>query len=833
MLRIPLLLVIALVRLEAAEDIAFSGRDPGPATAEVKAGVLRLGNGALAAEWRIEGGVLRPVSVTSGLSGVGIDQSRAEAFRLTTLARPASASGVDVTVMLTADRVAVIASREGYATAEVASFPRSEFPGEPRLVRLGKMNQLAQARDHSGEAGVVGRSSVSLLSSGVAGKLAEPFRIEAAAHRASVVEGAYPAGARQLTARIDKGDDKGMTWGPAMALVWEDGRRFLLVGVRDANGTLNVSTAQGEREVSPRLSEFPVGDIPASAFKVQGAPRVAVLAPVGGPVSRAADAIRGLALEVDLVHASGLRALWRAELRDGANHLRQTLEISSRAAAVLSLRGVELVDLRQPGMRVVGSVPGCPLAGDGFFAGVEMPGSGGLVGPEGVRQAVACDLQVTASSRLRFGSVVGVHAEGQLRRGFLRYIERERARASKPFLHYNCWYDLGYGVDQPKMLEVVRAFEAELVRKRGVPVHSYLVDDGWDDVGKGLWSDNLKRFPEGLPGLGKAMGALGGHLSIWISPLGGYGGAKERTEWARKMGLIPAGAQLDLSYPKYREWFESRCLQLMRESGVNAFKWDKAGEGVGPHFMALLDVARRLRQENPSLFVNVTVGTWPSPFWLNHVDTTWRNDSSDVGWSGKGDDREKWLTFRDGYCRKMFVERSPLYPLNSVMHHGIVHGRQFQGDKVGKAGPDLRREARSYFANGAMLQELYLTPSMMTSGGWDAVAESAKWAHARADVLRDAHWVGGDPLKLQPYGYAAWAPRMGTLMVRNPDDQPREIELDSGVVFDLPAGSPSVFDLTSPYADQRVKSLVLTKGSPVRVTLEPFEVLVFDAIPRK
>jgi hypothetical protein len=64
--------------------------------------------------------------------------------------------------------------------------------------------------------------------------------------------------------------------------------------------------------------------------------------------------------------------------------------------------------------------------------------------------------------------------------------------------------------------------------------------------------------------------------------------------------------------------------------------------------------------------------------------------SADVGWAGQGDDREKWLAFRDGYCRRLFVEMSPLYPLNSVMHHGIVHGRAFQGDKVGKSGANLK-----------------------------------------------------------------------------------------------------------------------------------------------
>jgi hypothetical protein len=447
----------------------------------------------------------------------------------------------------------------------------------------------------------------------------------------------------------------------------------------------------------------------------------------------------------------------------------------------------------------------------------------------GARAAFACSLTLTTEQSYAFGAVTGVAPAGQLRRAFLRYVERERARPSSPFLHYNCWYDLGFGVDEPKMLEVVQAFDAELVKKRGVPVLSYLVDDGWDQPAKGLWVEHERKFPGGFAATKAKLEPFGAHLGIWISPLGGYGGDKERTAQARKLGIIPADGKLDLSYPKYKQWFVDRCRQLMREGGVNAFKWDRAGDGVSPHFMALLDVAKQLRRDNPAVFINVTVGTWPSPFWLNHVDSTWRMNSSDVGWAGKGDDREKWLTFRDGYCLKMFVLAAPLYPLNSAMHHGVVHGRAFQGDKVGKAGNDLKHEVRSYFANGASLQELYLTPSMMTPEAWDHVAASAKWAHAHADVLRDAHWVGGDPLKLEPYGYAAWNPRQATLMLRNPDDQARTIELDAAAVFDLPAAAATTtFELRSPYADQRVRALKLAAGTKATVELQPFEVLVFD-----
>jgi hypothetical protein len=98
-------------------------------------------------------------------------------------------------------------------------------------------------------------------------------------------------------------------------------------------------------------------------------------------------------------------------------------------------------------------------------------------------------------------------------------------------------------------------------------------------------------------------------------------------------------------------------------------------------------------------------------------------------------------------------------------------------------------------------------------------------------VLVDSHWVGGDPLQLQVYGYASWNPQKGTLMLRNPDDRPQSFTLDAQTIFELPAGAARRYAMQSPYADQRVPTLSLTAGQPQRITLEPFEVLVFDARP--
>lgn len=791
----------------------------------------------MAASWKADRDGFHPLRLTDKHSGRSLDQAGAGLFRLATSTNTNSVEGFAVALRLDAERVVAMASRDGEAWTEVARFSRADFPGEPKLVRVGKMNLKAQAKDHY-DKGATGECTISELSPLPPSLSSARFAFEAGANQGAVKEFAFPAGGTIVSCRIDKGTDQGMSWSPALALIWEDGGKFLLFGLREKHPVFNVTTAGGEQIIGKTLPRYAAFDLPSSSFRLVSPPRIEALKPDPHGV-RVADRIGGKAIVAELAAPSGLRAHWRAELRDDANYIRTAVRLSS-ADGTIPVRGLELMDACVEDAKTVGRVPGCPVTAGDFFFGVEMPGAQSALSASRARIGFGCELAVAPSQSYTFGAVCGVAAPGQMRRSFLHYVERERARPSQPFLHYNCWYDLGYGVDEKGLLDVARQFDAELVKKRGVPVRSYLVDDGWDSPNRGLWVENTNRFPRGFAGLNEQLKPLGTHLSVWISPLGGYGGDKERTAWARTMGLIPADSALDLAQPAYKKWFEERCLELMRDAGVNAFKWDKAGQGVSPHFMALLDVAGNLRKQNPGVFINVTVGTWPSPFWLNHIDSTWRDGSSDVGWHGKSSDpantkhnREQWLTFRDGWCRRLFVEASPLYPLNSAMHHGIVHGRDFQGGAMGKSNTaDLKNEARSYFANGASLQELYLTPSMMTSNAWDHIAEAAKWAQANADVLVDAHWIGGDPLQGEPYGIAAWNARRGTLMLRNPDDRPQTITLDAAKIFELPAAAARAYALTPAYPDQRTVPVTrLRAGLEQAVTLHPFEVLVFEAAP--
>ena len=616
--------------------VEFPGPQPGPTKGTATNGVLTLENNVISAAWQVERGALRPLRLQNKLTGQTLAQAGAELFRLAT--KPCGAlapqAGVFVAVRLGVDKVTAQVSADGAAWTTVATFPRAEFPGEPKCFRVGKMNTKAEAKDYADEAGETGAGAISEITPKPSALPDARFAFNTGANRAAMTECAFPVGSSSVSCRIDKGTDKGMSWAPALALVWEDGKRFLLIGVRDGKTVFNVTTAAGEKIVSAVPPSAAAYNLTASSFKLAAAPQV-VKAPQPKGTARIADRIPGAALEADLVSAEGVRAHWRAELRDGSNYIRQTVTFSAPEKSV-PLLGVELADVRVPGLETVGRCAGSPVAGSGMFVGVEMPGGKNMVTTDGARIGFDCKLELSPKQSYTFGTVAGVAPAGQLRRAFLCYVERERARASTPFLHYNCWYDLAESVNEKDFLGVIAAFNSELTQKRGVAVNSYLIDDGWDNYNEALWQTSKKKFPEGFKNVKAALDKAGSHLSIWISPLGGYGGARERTAHARKLGLIPETGELDLSQPAYKAWFQARCLQLMRESGVNAFKWDKAGDGVSPHFMALLDIARELRNDNPALFVNVTVGSWPSPFWLNHIDSTWRNGRGGVGCSGNG-----------------------------------------------------------------------------------------------------------------------------------------------------------------------------------------------------
>ncbi|HET7103039.1 MAG TPA: enterotoxin [Terracidiphilus sp.] len=557
--------------------------------------------------------------------------------------------------------------------------------------------------------------------------------------------------------------------------------------------------------------------------------------------SRLAERFHGEEFVVPLETADhALRAKWTVELRDGSTYLRQLVSIEA-AGGDVPISRVEMIDLDLPEAHVSGSVHGSPIVAGNLFAGFESPLSEASVA--GGRATAWIDrlLPLRAGQSITYSSVVGVARAGQMRRDFLAYVERERAHPYRTFLHYNSWYDLGLFTpyDSAIAVERVNAFGRELVEKRGVKMDSFLFDDGWDNH-RSLWQFN-SGFPHGFTPVRAAAEKYGAEPGVWMSPWGGYAKPKqERIAFGKSAGYEIVDGGYALSGPKYYAAFRDVCLKMIRVYGVNQFKFDGtgnvnsvvAGSSFDSDFAAMMHLIGELRAAKPDIYINLTTGTWPSPFWLLYADSIWRGGQDDST-AGVGTYRERWITYRDGETYKRVVRAGPLYPLNSLMLHGLIYARLHQHlDK--DPGNDFRNEIRSYFGTGTQLQEMYVTPGLLSQANWDDLAEAAKWSRAHADVLKDSHWVGGDPEQLQVYGWASWSRRMAILVLRNPSDKPQSIEIRLQDVLGLPEGAAQVYSAKSPWReDAGRRAMKLDAREARQFRLAPFEVLTLDLNPQR
>jgi hypothetical protein len=578
--------------------------------------------------------------------------------------------------------------------------------------------------------------------------------------------------------------------------------------------------------------------VSSASMRVVGRPEVQQLA-VDADAARLEDHFAGKRVTVHLENPDDpkLNVSWSAVLRDGDNYVRQEITIS--AVNDTPIREVRLFDFRLTGAQLTGTVKGSPITAGNLFLGFEHPLSECSVKQQRVRCGIARTLPVKSNQNVSYASVIGISPPGQVRRGFLNYVERGRAHAYRAFLHYNSWFDIGYGkpYDQAAALDVIHAFGEELSVKRGVKLDSFLFDDGWDDP-RSLWSFN-SGFPNGFTPLSVAAAKYGAAPGIWLSPWGGYDQAKQqRLTYGGQQGFEMNRGGFALSGPKYFARFRQATLDFIKNYKINQFKIDGTGNvnSVFPSsefdsdFHAAISLIQEWRVVKPDIFVNLTTGTYPSPFWLQFADSIWRGGDDD-NFSGVGPWREKWITYRDADTYAGIVKKGALFPLNSLMLHGIIYARQAEHLSDDPEHVFVH-EVHSYFGTGTQLQEMYITHAQLSDSDWDVLAEAANWARRNQAILADTHWVGGDPGKLQVYGWASWTPLKGILTLRNPSDHPQTFSIDVGEAFELPQGQSRKFTAHSPWkADANTAAISLLAGNPHTFSLQPFEVMVLEAVP--
>ncbi len=561
--------------------------------------------------------------------------------------------------------------------------------------------------------------------------------------------------------------------------------------------------------------------------------------PVDAKASRLADRLPGQGVRASFGDADGrFRIDWQLVQREGSAYLREVVTITALKQDE-HITSVSLLPAEAASAAVDGNVKGSPVVAGQMYVGFEDPLSDSEVRGKHVALTMARSLPLRKGQSITYSAVAGVVRDGQLRRDFAAYIERERAHPYRPFLHYNSWYDIGYFTPytEAQALDRINTFGEELSVKRGVKLDSFLFDDGWDDR-SGSWNFS-KDFPRGFAPLRDAAAKYDAAPGMWLSPWGGYGQpAKERADRGAKSGYEVIDDGLALSGPKYYQQFHNTVMELVNKNGVNQFKFDGTGnaDSVFPgsafdsDFSAAIQLINDIRKAKPDIFINLTTGTWASPFWLRYADSIWRGGEDD--WhAGVGTEREQWITYRDQQTYENIVIQGPLFPINSLMLHGIIYAQKNTRLNT-DPGHDFANEVHSYFATGTQLQEMYITPSLLTKADWDALAEAAKWSRANADVLRDTHWIGGDPGRLDVYGWGAWSPHKSIITLRNPDAHAQVAVIDLQRQLELPTGAARNFRVVDLWknGDSSVPGR-LDVDHASSIVLKPFEVLTLELTP--
>ena len=573
----------------------------------------------------------------------------------------------------------------------------------------------------------------------------------------------------------------------------------------------------------------------------------------------------GKALEARFTYEE-LSIVWRAVLRNGSHYLRTEMDI--QAAKDLPMKGIVAMNYlvaknsAYTAPEVVGNTRGAILASNHIFAGLETPmglnsckDEGNATHIEGLWRR---NTTLKAGKTWNISSVVGLVAPKQLRRSFLAYSERERAVAWRPYPVYISWYELNIdrnnaqapsykgNMTVEQCADVVSHWKTHFYDKYQMAPKAFVWDDGWDQYGTWTFNPN---FPNGFDEPANEAKKMGTGIGAWLGPVGGYGqsGEYRRAYWRSKGGM-------QLSNEDYYNFFIRCCTNMIDRYDFRFFKFDgisAQASAIGPdegtrgeeNAEAIISIERAVRQKRPDIFLNTTVGTWASPFWFHFTDAVWRQEG-DYGEAGdQGTDRERWITYRDRLVYQNFIQKSPVCPINTLMTHGFILSRWGAVSK-NMDYDGIVREMRCAFACGSGMVELYNDYKLMdeikdnqgNAGAlWKDLAECIKWQQEQADVLSDAHWVGGNPWdgkKANVYGWAAWNGKKSVLTLRNPSTSAQTFTTTLREALDIPAYVRGKITLTHAFNQAELDGMPINKAididTPLVLNLPGSSVFIYN-----
>lgn len=449
--------------------------------------------------------------------------------------------------------------------------------------------------------------------------------------------------------------------------------------------------------------------------------------------------------------------------------------------------------------------------------------------------------------------VTGLAPEPYLKRWFFLYLDRIRVAEIRPYLLYNSWYDLRApeyveneerAMTEKNVLRTIEIFRHRLYQERGLSLDAFVLDDGWD-VYRSDWKLSPNQFPRGFTPVVDALKSMGTELGLWLGPIGGYSHREWRVGWMREHGYETVGSQMCVAGKNYSKLLKKRVVDFARNDKVRYYKWDgiqfSCSEPDHGHLPGIYsrrqvmesvtEMCRAVRKVSKDMFLNITSGTWLSPWWLKYANTIWMQ-GGDYGYADVPSisRRDQAITYRDSILYEGLKKMDAWFPVANLMTHGIIKGHlQMLG---GKREPLDKFVDNSllYFARGPSMWELYISPDLLSESEWDALAAAIKWARDRFSVLNSTWMAGGDPDERKAYAYLHFKEKRGIIACRNPYIEPQTLRVELSPSWGLdPEASSLVVERV--YPTRMILPGLKKSGSRLNIPLQGYETAIFELYP--
>ncbi len=543
------------------------------------------------------------------------------------------------------------------------------------------------------------------------------------------------------------------------------------------------------------------------------------------------------------------------KVRDDEPYIRKWIEISDSSEGIHFLDRINVEDFEFNDPKFSHGEFGQPVFNNDIFLAVEYPAVENLIDGKHVKIGYIVGEKVSKNKIISYPSIIGVSPSTEkLEQKFMSYVDSIKVKGTRPFLLYNSWYDLRNPaiaespesiMNEKNVLERIESFKKYMYEKHDIRLDAFVLDDGWDNYNS-IWEIDTRHLPNKFTPFLYPLKEMHTSLGIWASPFCGYSNRDLRVKWGSEHGYEKTGDFLCFAGKNYKVQFEKKMVEYTKEFNIGYFKWDgfllACNEPDHGHLPGVysreelistyIHMMQSVRKINPDIFINITVGSWLSPWWLQYADCIWMQ-GEDYAYAEdvpSMNPRDKAITYRDAVLWDNFQNQKLLFPISSLMTHGIIKGRlNFLGGK-NEALDSFSNEVMMYFGRGVMMWELYVSPDLLSDAEWDAISNSLKWVKANKDVLSRTKMILGDPLKREPYGYVHLTKEKGIVLLRNPYVDAKEVtvKLDQSI-GEMSTDEEYFVIIVYPY--NKVLTEKFSFPGELTFNLGSYEIVLFELIP--